>query len=167
VLYGDKTPLRIRVSIALIAFYGVMLEVLGNYSGIGGLRIKDLPELELKDKTVAFSHIPTLVVVREELNKVRHRYPTFIGEKSCELLKQFLERRINQGETLTPESSVIPTLNPRGDRRPTVRGWGVTRFCGPLRLGTMSGCRCGPPVSRLYGCRPFFLKISFEQVVDG
>jgi integrase len=110
VLYGDKTPLRTRACISLIAFSGVRIEVLGNYLGLDGLRIKDLPEIEIQDDgTVTFTKVPTTVVVREELSKARHRYLTFLGEEGCEVLKQYLERRIREGEAVRPESGVIAT----------------------------------------------------------
>jgi hypothetical protein len=71
VLYALTTKLRTRVAIAIIAFAGCRPEVQGNYTGLDGLRIKDLPELEIGDKEVKFAKIPTLVVVREELSKIR------------------------------------------------------------------------------------------------
>ncbi len=45
--------------------------------GVDGLRLKDFPELEIKDGAVTFQHTPTLIIVRAELSKSRHWYPTF------------------------------------------------------------------------------------------
>ena len=109
VLYNDKTPLRTRACIALIAFSGVRIEVLGDYRGIDGLRIKDLPEMEVADGRISFTKVPSMIVVREELSKSRHRYLSFLCEEGCEILKQYLERRLQEGETLGPESGVIVT----------------------------------------------------------
>jgi hypothetical protein len=71
VLHSDMTSLRARASISLIGFSDVRLEVLGDYLGLDGLRVKDFPEMELNDGKVSLSQIPTVVVVREELSKVR------------------------------------------------------------------------------------------------
>jgi hypothetical protein len=73
---------RQRALCALMAFTGVRPEVLGNYLGDDGLRLKDLPELTLKDE-VHFERIPAMVVVRSSLSKARHRYFTFLGEEGC------------------------------------------------------------------------------------
>ena len=109
VLYSDMTTLRARASISLIAFSGVRLEVLGNYLGLDGLRVKDFPELELKDGAVTFTKIPTMVVVRDELSKARHRYLTFLCEEGCQIIKEYLERRISGGESLRLDSGIIAT----------------------------------------------------------
>jgi hypothetical protein len=107
VLYSDKTSLRTRTSIAIMAFSGCRPEVQGNYLGLDGLKLKDLPELRIEGGTVTFAKIPTLIVVRSELSKARHWYPTFMLEEGCEILKQLFERRIAEGEVLTHDSCVI------------------------------------------------------------
>jgi integrase len=107
VLYADTTPLRTRASIAIMAFAGCRPEVQGNYMGLDGLKVKDLPELVIDDGKVSFTKVPTLVIVRAELSKSRHWYPTFILEEGCEILKQYLERRLTEGEKLTRESGII------------------------------------------------------------
>jgi integrase len=109
VLHSDMTSLRARASISLIGFSGVRLEVLGDYLGLDGLRVKDFPEMELSDGKVSFSQIPTIIVVREELSKVRRRYLTFMCEEGCEIIKEYLERRMSEGESLRPDSGIIAT----------------------------------------------------------
>jgi len=54
--------------IALLAFTGLRPQTLGDYRGNDGLRIQDLPELEVDNEKgeVTFRMIPTRVVVREE-----------------------------------------------------------------------------------------------------
>ncbi len=47
VLYSDTTSLRTRVSIAIMAFSGCRPQVQGDFLGVDGLRLKDLPELKL------------------------------------------------------------------------------------------------------------------------
>ena len=109
VLYSDGTPNRTRVSIALIAFSGFRLEVLGNYQGLDGLTLKDFPDIKIENNEVVFSKIPSMIIVREELSKSRNRYISFLGEEGCEILKQYLERRISEGESLHPDSGIIIT----------------------------------------------------------
>ena len=107
VLYAATTKLRTRAEIAIMAFAGCRPEVQGDYRGLDGLRIKDLPELIVGEKEVRFATVPTLIVVRDELSKSRHWYPTFMLEEGCEIIKAFLDRRIADGERLTPESGVV------------------------------------------------------------
>ncbi|MGH2638775.1 MAG: hypothetical protein ACRDF4_05760, partial [Rhabdochlamydiaceae bacterium] len=79
VLYGDKTPIRTRASIALISFSGCRPEVQGNYLGIDGLKIKDLPEMEITETgEIKFKKIPTIVIVRDVISKIRKQYFTFL-----------------------------------------------------------------------------------------
>jgi hypothetical protein len=90
-----------------MAFSGLRPQVLGDYTGVDGLKIGDLPELEIKEDSVEFYKIPTLVVVRPELSKAKHRYFTFLGPEGCNHLKAYLEKRVAEGEKLAPESPVI------------------------------------------------------------
>lgn len=108
-LYTDTTTLRTRAAISLIAFSGCRPEVLGDYLGLDGLKIKDFPELEIRNGTVSFTRVPTRVVVREELSKSRRKYFTFLCEEGCEIVKQYLQRRIAEGEEITAETGVITT----------------------------------------------------------
>ncbi|HZW56645.1 MAG TPA: hypothetical protein VFF30_10180 [Nitrososphaerales archaeon] len=107
VLYAESTPLRTRVSIALMAFAGPRLEVQGDYLGLEGLRIKDFPELKLSKDEAKFAVVPTIIIVREELSKSRHQYFTFLADEGCEILKQYLERRLSEGEDLSENSPII------------------------------------------------------------
>jgi len=107
VLYSDRTPLRTRASIAIMAFAGCRPEVQGNYLGLDGLRLKDIRDLDVTDGKARFNKVPALIIVRAELSKSRHWYPTFMLEEGCEVLKQYLERRLAEGERLTPESCLI------------------------------------------------------------
>jgi hypothetical protein len=49
------------------------------------------------------------MLVKDELSKSRRKYMTFLCEEGCEIVKQYLDSRIRQGEVLTPESGVIVT----------------------------------------------------------
>ncbi|MEM3504332.1 MAG: site-specific integrase [Nitrososphaeria archaeon] len=103
-LSGDK---KTRAACVLVAHSGLRIEVLGNYSGNDGLRIKDFPEMRIENGRVVFDKVPTMVVVRKELSKARHQYFTFLSEEGCEYLRDYLEERIRKGEKLTPESAII------------------------------------------------------------
>jgi hypothetical protein len=106
---------RGRCSISLIAFSGLRPQVLGNSTGTDGLEIRDFPELEINDGEVSFSKTPTMVLVRHELSKAKHKYHTFLGPEGCEYLKAYFEKRIAQGEKLTPGSAVIAYRKGYGD----------------------------------------------------
>jgi hypothetical protein len=73
-----------RVVWVLLAHSGLRPEVLGNYDGADGLRVKDLPEMEIRKTEVVFTKIPTLVRVRQSLSKKSHEYFTFLGSEVCE-----------------------------------------------------------------------------------
>ena len=107
VVYAPTTSLRTRVSIAIEALAGPRPEVQGDYLGLEGLRIKDLPELEISGNTVTFKKIPTMIIVREEISKSRRQYFTFLPQEGCELLKSYLEQRLRSGEVLGPASPLI------------------------------------------------------------
>jgi integrase len=122
VLYACTTTLRTRVSIAIIALSGARPQVQGNHAGDDGIKIRDFPELQIlsgengKQKEVMFAKIPTIILVREELSKSRKKYMTFLCEEGCELLKQYMDQRIRQGEFLTSESGVIVTTKEQASR---------------------------------------------------
>jgi hypothetical protein len=101
---------KTRVACALIAFSGVRPEVLGNFLGDDGLRLRDLPELRIRPEGVEFQTIPTIVRVRAELSKTRRPYATFLGSEGCEYVRSYLEERIRQGEKLDPESDLVSPM---------------------------------------------------------
>jgi hypothetical protein len=90
-----------------MAFSGLRPQVLGDYTGVDGLRISDLPELTVEEKEVRLEKIPSMVVVRPELSKAKHRYFTFLGPEGCLYLKAYLDKRVAAGEMLDSESPVI------------------------------------------------------------
>ena len=98
---------RDRVSAVLMAHSGVRPEVLGNYGGLDGLRLKDFPELKIRGDRVEFDRVPAMVVVRPELSKAKHRYFSFLTQEGCDFVKEYLELRAQAGEKLTPETDLI------------------------------------------------------------
>lgn len=105
-IFLQATP-RDRVSCALIAHAGVRPEVIGNYKGTDGLRLKDLPDLRIEKGRVIFDRIPAMVVVRPELSKTGKRYFSFIGQEAADYIRSYLEDRIRSGEELGPETDLV------------------------------------------------------------
>jgi len=116
---------RSRCSIAFIALAGLRPMSLGNYNGSAGLEVRDLPELQISDGRVAFSKIPTRIIVRAELSKTKKQYETFLSSEGCEFVKAYLERRMAGGEVLGRESAIISVA--RGYEGSSFRRAGVQR----------------------------------------
>ena len=102
--YADE---RGRCSIAFMAFAGLRPQVLGYSTGTDGLEVRDLPEMRVEGGRVAFSKVPTMVVVRPSLSKAKHRYFTFLASEGCDYLRAYLERRLAMGEELSQNSAII------------------------------------------------------------
>ena len=103
-----------RTACAMVAHGGLRLETIGNYEGNDGLRIRDLPELQLKGDKVSFEQIPTIIIIRPSLSKARHQYFTFLTEEACGYLKDYLEERLMDHKKLTSDTAlVIPKFAPK------------------------------------------------------
>lgn len=89
-----------RVAVAFMAYGGVRPEVLGDYKGRDGLRIRDLIELQVTPSEIKFQKIPTLVLVRPSLSKTRRQYFTFLGDEACNYIIDYLKERLRQKEVL-------------------------------------------------------------------
>ncbi|MHB1778006.1 MAG: site-specific integrase, partial [Acidimicrobiales bacterium] len=96
-----------RVACILIAHSGLRPESLGDYSGMDGLKVSDLPEMEVKDGVVSFKKIPTIVRVRNNISKAGHQYFSFLSEEGCLYVKDYLEERMRLGEKIDKESSIV------------------------------------------------------------
>ncbi len=101
---GDS---RERTACALVAFTGVRIGVLGDYKGVDGLKIKDIPDLKIDGEEITFLRVPAQVIVRGELSKSGKKYFTFLGQEGCMYLENYLIERIRSGEVITQESAVI------------------------------------------------------------
>lgn len=107
-----KAGLRERVSISFMAFSGIRPQVLGDSEGKDGLRLKDIPEIEIaSDKggrlSVRAIKEVLLIKVRFNLSKKRFRYHTFLCPEGTRYLIEYLEDRIRSGETLNEESPIL------------------------------------------------------------
>ena len=103
----DHTPLRIKVAASLMAFGGLRPATLASPDGNDGLKVGDLPEMEVKDGRVAFAKVPSLVVVRKKISKIRKPFLTFIPAQACDYIHQYLEDRIRLGEEVTSASAIV------------------------------------------------------------
>ena len=98
---------RGKVIISLIAFSGLRPQVLGNGLGTNGLKIKDFPELKIKNNEITFEVSPTLIIISSKLSKSNQKYITFLCEEGMDYLKLYLEKRLAIGESLNLESPII------------------------------------------------------------
>jgi hypothetical protein len=56
---------------------------------------------------VELVRVPTMIVVRPSLSKANHRYFNFLPKEGCDYLTAYLEKRLSDGEKLTPKTPVI------------------------------------------------------------
>lgn len=118
-LSGDK---KTRTACVFVAHTGVRIKSIGNYQGDDGLRVRDFPEMKVESGTVEFEIVPTLVRVRRELSKSELQYLTFLSEEGCDYLKDYMETRMREGETLTEESAIV---TPKQRMKPFIRATNV------------------------------------------
>ena len=104
---------RARVAMSLLAFSGLRPETLGNAEGNDGLKISDFPEMRIDNGKVVFDKTPTMVNVRYTLSKAKNSYFTFLAQEGMTYLKEYLESRISEGETLAPDTPLF-RLDPQG-----------------------------------------------------
>lgn len=114
----NAADLKQKVESTCVGFAGLRIETVGDYEGKDGLKVKDLPEMTIdnKNKTVEFTKIPTLVIVRPNLSKAGHQYFTFMPDEGCEYVKALLELRMKEGETISPESPIDTPLRLHKDK---------------------------------------------------
>ena len=117
----DHSPLRVKVAVSLMALSGLRPATVGDAQGLDGLKVKDLPEMEVKDGRVSFAKVPTLIVVRKKISKIRRPFDTFAPAQACEYVRQYLEDRARAGEDVGPESAIV-TLSQYNARTPTSGG---------------------------------------------
>ena len=146
-LSGDK---KTRVASVFVAHSGVRIEVLGNYKGQDGLRIADLPEIEIESDTVHFARKPALVVVRKDLSKAGHQYFTFLSTEGCAYIQDYLEERLRSGENLTLKS---PLLTPK------------LRMKLFIRANNVSDAIKGSLKAAGFSWRPYVLRCYFDTML--
>lgn len=142
------SPPRVRVAEAFIALADLRPQVLGDYWGQDGLRVRDIPELRIENGKVTFEALPARVNVRASLSKTKQKYFTFLPEEGCTYLAEYLESRIREGEELTSDSPIIGHKTQRNAVNPFIR----TSKLGDLIRKSMrkAGVRKRPYVLRCY-----------------
>ena len=135
-----------RVSSVFLAHAGLRPKSIGDYRGLDGITIRDLPELAIGHGEANFETIPSMVIVRSSLSKARHQYFTFLTEEACGYVKDYLEERARNGEKLNPNSAVV---------RPKVAG---KQFIRTVNVGDMirSALRGAGYTWRPYVLRSYF-----------
>ena len=144
------SPLKVKCIIALLAGSGIRPEVIGKDDGSDGLRLGDIPELEIEAGKVKFRKTPPMLIVRQELSKARHQYFTFITKEGCEFLSHYLVERMKAGELLTPASSLIAPEVVKG----SVKSFMMTRKLGCLVRKRLRQCGIK--------ARPYDLRTRFD-----
>lgn len=134
--------LRARVLVALVAFSGLRPTSIGNHDGSDGIRLSDLPDLDLDDLT--FRRVPAAIVVRPELSKAKHQYITFAGSQTCEYILAYLRLRSRREEL--------------GEDSPLV----AARSGGLLRTSRISAILAEAIAAAGFGWRPYLLRHYFD-----
>ena len=142
------SPLRIKVAVAFMAFADLRPGAIGNIDGSDGLKLGDLPELKIEDREILFEKIPTMVVVRSSLSKIKRKYFSFLSSEGCTYLKEYLEERLRRGEKLTAESPVIGHEKPRDAVTPFISSRKASEYI--RRYMRKAGVRKRPYVLRAY-----------------
>lgn len=96
---------RGRICVGGVAYGGLRPESLGHQYVKDGLKLGDLPELDIEK--LEFAKTPTLVVVRPEISKASHKYRTFFPKETCVDIVAYLYKRRAQGEELTGDSPLV------------------------------------------------------------
>jgi hypothetical protein len=107
---------RARVAIALMAMSGLRPESIGNFNGTDGIRIGDLKEARITDQGLEFEKIPSILVIRANLNKSRHQYFTFVCKEATLYINEYISERISRGVNLNRDSPLL-SFDPRGIKK--------------------------------------------------
>jgi len=150
-----KASLRERVTISLMAFSGLRPEVMGNFQGTDGLKIGDIPELDIEK--LEFAKVPTKINVRSELSKNKLPYFTFLGNEGTKYLIDYLKERTREGERLNPDSSVI-TPEPNMSRKSEANKFLMTKLLSKRIKDSI--IRSG------YNWRPYLFRVYFGTNLD-
>jgi hypothetical protein len=85
----EQGDFRAKAALGIVAFSGVRIQVLGKKTrkGYDGLKVKDLPEMTIKNEKVEFQTIPTLLIVRKSISKIHRKHTTFLSDEGCKYLE--------------------------------------------------------------------------------
>ncbi|MFQ5910425.1 MAG: site-specific integrase [Thermoplasmata archaeon] len=149
---------RARAIIALMAFSGLRPQVIGNAKGTDGLRLGDVEGFTV-DGEVTIQKIPVLVRVRRELSKIRKPYFTFLAEEGAEIVRAYLQSRLDAGEELTLDSPVVrvtPGYEYKGTRTDAPNSGSPFLVTGNIRLDVSKA------FGKTFRQRPYVLRSYFD-----
>jgi hypothetical protein len=152
------TP-RARVSVSFMAYSGLRLETLGDYEGTDCIKLSDIEGVKISSAGVEFETIPTKLRVRVNLSKTRNEYFTFLGKEGIDYLMEYLNKRIQEGENITLNSSVLQ-LDPKGEKK---RGKERNDY---LRTQLVARDIKKAIVNAGYDWRPYVLRAYFSTALD-
>ena len=101
----SSASMRGRICVGGLSYAGLRPEVLGHQHYHDGLKLGDLPELDIEN--LSFNTIPTIVEVRPELSKAGHKYRTFLPKETCRDIIVYLEKRMKSEEELDSQSPLV------------------------------------------------------------
>jgi len=107
-----------------MGFSGLRPATIGNAEGTDGLKLGDLPEVEIRGGEVSFAKVPASVVVRKKISKIRASFVTFAPAQACEYLRQYFEDG--------PDSAVVTVTEFNRQTRRSGEGVSTLDFCAPL-----------------------------------
>jgi len=124
-----STSLAATTAIIFMAHSGVRPSTLGNQDGTDGLQLRDIPDLIVhpKKKEIEFGRIPAIVMVRRDISKASNRYITFLSPQGCDILKHYLETRMQRKQNPEQLNKNSPIIAPGR--------WGKREFVLAVKIG--------------------------------
>ncbi len=149
----NRADLRTRVIIALMSKSGIRPQVIGNYNGTDGLKLEDMPDIQVINGKAVCKRYPCMINVRAELSKNGKPYITFFSKQGVRYLLAYLNERL-KNEVLRDESAIITWDNKHRYGYPKHRN---TRF-----LVTSSISYKIRNVIKVYKFRPYIFRSFFD-----
>jgi hypothetical protein len=152
----SAASLRGRVCVDVVAYGGTRLEVLGHQHLHDGLKLGDLPELDLEK--LVFTKTPTLVEVREPISKAGHRYRTFLPQETCRDILAYLKYRMSLEEELDAQSPLVSVSSSHNRR-----GWRSVREIESNHIvAAVVGRDIRSAMRPMFNYRPYVLRSFFS-----
>lgn len=152
----SSASIRGRICVGAVAYAGLRPEVLGHQHINDGLKLGDLPELDI-DK-LDFRKTPALIEVRSELSKASNKYRTFFPSETCRDIIAYLQRREKGGEELDELSPLVIVSSSQRNK-----GWRALRGIEGGHITTALISRDIRNAMRpTYNYRPYVLRSYFS-----
>ncbi len=107
----SAASLRDGIIVGLMAYSGLRPHVLGNYDGSDGVRLRDLPDLDVSE--LKFLVRPPRLSVRIDVSKNRIPFSTLIAGPVADAIEDYLRGRRAAGERLRPDSDLVHPIRAR------------------------------------------------------